>query len=92
MALRLERLCTRGVDAPPAESLARLHGLWGTADDESARRRLLSFVACGALDSRWRVRAMAIDDTEARLEHALKGLAAHKAKLGAELALREVTS
>ena len=91
MALRLEKLCSRGVDAPPAESLERLHPLWGTADNESARRRLLSYAACGVLDGRWRLRALEIDDTEVRLAHALAGLEAHKAQLGAELALREAS-
>ena len=45
-------------------------------------------MACDALDARWRVRALAIDDTEERLEHALSGLDALKAKLGAEVAVR----
>ena len=88
--LRLDALSVRGVDeAPPAAGQPnRLHELWGAADGESLRRRLLSFLAVESLHESYRMSAMAIEDTSSRLQHALTGLEARKAALAAEVALR----
>lgn len=92
--LRLDALSVRGVDEapPPPGSPApnRLHELFGTADDESLRRRVLSFAAVEALHERVRVRALAHEDTAARLQHARAALQARKAALGAEVSMRDV--
>ena len=39
LVLRAEELRARGVDAAPLANLGHLHALWGTVDEESARRR-----------------------------------------------------
>ena len=92
--LRLDVLSVRGVDEapPPPGSPApnRLHELLGTADDESLRRRVLSFAAVEALHERVRVGALAHEDTAARLQHARAALQARKAALGAEVSMRDV--
>jgi len=92
--LRLDSLSVRGVDEapPPPGSPApnRLHELVGTADDESLRRRVLSFVAVEALHEHVRVGALAHEDTAARLQHARAALQARKAALAAEVSMRDV--
>jgi len=89
LALRSEALRSRGVDeAPSAQLSARYAELWGTADEEAARRRLLSFVACEALEPHWRMGALGLADTCARLEHGLRGLQARQTTLATEVALR----
>lgn len=91
LELRTTALCARGLDAPPDADLQRYYELWGTADAEAARRRLLSFVACTSLDERRRMGAAAIGDTSERLEHALRGLKARRTSLAAEVALMRAT-
>ena len=76
------------VSRRPAVGQNRLHDLWGTADDESLRRRLLSFLAVESLHESYRMSALALTDTSSRLQHALSGLEARKAALVAEVALR----
>jgi len=92
--LRLDSLSVRGVDEapPPPGSPApnRLHELVGTADDESLRRRVLSFAAVEALHEHVRVGALAHEDTAARLQHARAALQARKAALAAEVSMRDV--
>lgn len=92
--LRLDALSVRGVDEapPPPGSPApnRLHELLGTADDESLRRRVLSFAAVEALHERVRVGALAHEDTAPRLQHAREALQARKAALGTEVSMRDV--
>ena len=92
--LRLDALSVRGVDEapPPPGSPApnRLHELLGTADDESLRRRVLSFAAVEALHERVRVGALAHEDTAPRLQHARAALQARKAALGTEVSMRDV--
>jgi len=87
--LHPQALRSRGVDeAPSAQLSARYAELWGTADEEAARRRLLSFVACEALEPHWRMGALGLADTCARLEHGLRGLQARQTTLATEVALR----
>ena len=88
VALRSEVLRTRGVDEPPDTDLSRLAQLWGYADAEQVRRSLLAFVAVEALSPIDRLGAIAIADTNARLEHALESLTRRKNELSAEVALR----
>lgn len=67
----------RGVDGADtaAETLADAVGeLWETATDEDAQRVLLSFAASATLSATERMHALAMQDTAARLEYALKGL------------------
>ena len=80
-AEREEVLRERHMDEAPAVDLGHLHGLWGTPDEASTRRRLLSFTACATLDERWRVRALEVEDTRSRLELARCGLQAKIARL-----------
>ena len=92
VALRMETLCARGPDEPPDTSQARWTELWGTADAEATRRRLLSFASCSNLDERSRMGALAVTDTAARLELVLHGLRLRRAELAAEVALRGSSS
>ena len=89
--LRTEALCARGPDEAPHADLSRFQELWGTADGESTRRRLLSFTACCNLDDECRMGALAFPDTVARLEFALHGLRHRRSQLAAEIALRKAT-
>ena len=88
LELRATMLQARGVDEPPDPDLGRLSELWGCADAEAARRRMLSFVVCEGLSDEVRVGAMALADTTQRLELAQRALTARLAKLRAEVALR----
>lgn len=88
VALRAATLRARGCDEPPDADLCRRRDLWGCANEEAALRRLLSFVACEGLSDEARVGAMALEDTNQRLEHAIAALSTRKAKLTAEVALR----
>jgi len=92
--LRLDSLSVRGVDEvppPPGSPTSnRLHELIGTADDESLRRRVLSFAAVEALHEHVRVGALAHEDTAARLQHAHAALQARKKALAAEVSMRDV--
>jgi len=93
VTLRLEALCTRGMDEAPAgagSEESRLLELWGSCDQEGLRRRLLSYVAVESLDEGCRVAAMGADDTSTRLQLALVGLRARRAALAAEVALRQL--
>jgi hypothetical protein len=94
LRLRVEALSVRGVDEAPqaAGTPSRLLELWGSADEESVRRRLLSFVAVESLHESYRMSALAMGDTVARLEHAREGLERRKAMLAAEVALRAAGS
>ena len=81
---------TSGGDRPGSPAPNRLHELVGTADDESLRRRALSFAAVEALHEHVRVGALAHEDTAARLQHARAALQARKAALAAEVSMRDV--
>jgi len=72
---------------PPFASMALARAHLAIAQ-EAARRRLLSFVACEALEPHWRMGALGLADTCARLEHGLRGLQARQTTLATEVALR----
>ena len=82
-----EELCVLDLDLAPADSLDRLHALWGVESEADAEAQLASFAACERLSGMQRSIALSMVDTEERMQYARRCLLKTSKKAAAQLAV-----